>query len=144
MARQRCVIGAIIDEADPATMLTRYESLAAATKDIVRTDIPADLFPPFAELGLKVKNRSIETLSLDNKFFASFDSSTSNPDYDTVHQLVQEALAAPPTPTPTPAPSESEPPATETADGGTGDATPGPSPTATPEPDEAADLRAVC
>jgi LCP family protein required for cell wall assembly len=144
MARQRCVIGAIIDEADPATMLTRYESLAAATKDIVRTDIPADLFPAFAELGLKVKNRSIETLSLDNKFFASFDSSTSNPDYDTVHQLVQEALAAPPTPTPTPAPSESAPPATETAAGGTGDATPGPSPTATPEPDEAADLRAVC
>ena len=70
MARQRCVIGAIIDEADPATMLTRYESLAAATKDIVRTDIPADLFPAFAELGLKVKNRPIETLSLDNKFFA--------------------------------------------------------------------------
>jgi anionic cell wall polymer biosynthesis LytR-Cps2A-Psr (LCP) family protein len=142
MARQRCVIGAIIDEADPATMLTRYESLAAATKDIMRTDIPADLFPAFAELGLKVKNRSIETLSLDNKFFASFDSSTSNPDYDTVHQLVQDALAAPPTPTP--APSESAPPATETAAGGTGDATPGPSPTATPEPDEAADLRAVC
>jgi LCP family protein required for cell wall assembly len=142
MARQRCVMGAIIDEADPATMLTRYESLAAATKDIVRTDIPADLFPAFAELGLNVKNRSIETLSLDNKFFASFDSSTSNPDYDTVHQLVQDALAAPPTPTP--APSESAPPATETAAGGTGDATPGPSPTATPEPDEAADLRAVC
>jgi LCP family protein required for cell wall assembly len=144
MARQRCVIGAIIDEADPATMLTRYESLAAATRDIVRTDIPADLFPAFAELGLKVKNRSIETLSLDNKFFASFDSSTSNPDYDTVHQLVQDALAAPPTPTPTLAPSESAPPATETAAGGTGDATPGPSPTATLEPDEAADLRAVC
>jgi anionic cell wall polymer biosynthesis LytR-Cps2A-Psr (LCP) family protein len=144
MARQRCVIGAIIDEADPATMLTRYESLAAATKDIVRTDIPADLFPAFAELGLKVKNRPIETLSLDNKFFQSFGSSTSHPDYDTVHQLVQDALAAPPTPTPMPAPSESAPPATETAAGGTGDATPGPSPTATPEPDEAADLRAVC
>jgi LCP family protein required for cell wall assembly len=144
MARQRCVIGAIIDEADPATMLTRYESLAAATKDIVRTDIPADLFPAFAELGLKVKNRTIETLSLDNKFFASFGSSTSNPDYDPVHQLVQEALAAPPTPTPTatPAPSESAPPATEA--GGTGVATPAPSPTATPEPDQAADLRAVC
>ena len=144
MARQRCVIGAIIDEADPATMLTRYESLAAATKDIVRTDIPADLFPPFAELGLKVKNRPIETLSLDNKFFQSFGSSTSHPDYDTVHQLVQEALAAPPTPTATPAPSESASPATGTEAGGSGVATPGASPTSSPEPDKAADLSAVC
>lgn len=144
MARQRCVIGAIIDEADPATMLTRYESLAAATKDIVRTDIPADLFPPFAELGLKVKNRPIETLSLDNKFFQSFGSSTSHPDYDTVHQLVQEALAAPPTPTATPAPSESASPATGTEAGGSAVATPGASPTSSPEPDKAADLSAVC
>jgi LCP family protein required for cell wall assembly len=146
MARQRCVIGAIIDEADPATLLTRYQSLAAAAKDIVRTDIPADLFPAFAELGLKVKNRPIETLSLDNKFFQSFGSSTSNPAYDTVHQLVQEALAAPPTPTPTatPGPSESASAATDTEAGGPGVATSGPSPTATPDPDEAADLSAVC
>jgi len=146
MARQRCVIGAIIDEADPATMLTRYQSLAAATKDIVRTDIPADLFPAFAELGLKVKTRGIATLSLDNKFFESFGSSTSSPDYDTVHQLVQEALAAPPTPTPTatPAPSDSASPATGTEAGGSGVATPGASPTSSPEPDKAADLSAVC
>jgi hypothetical protein len=95
---------------------------------------------------LKVKNRPIETLSLDNKFFQSFGSSTSNPAYDTVHQLVQEALAAPPTPTPTatPGPSESASAATDTEAGGPGVATSGPSPTATPDPDEAADLSAVC
>lgn len=146
MARQRCVIGAIIDEADPATMLTRYESLAAATKDIVRTDIPADLFPAFAELGLKVKNRPIETLSLDNKFFQSFGSSTSNPDYETVHQLVQEALTAvaTPTPTATDVPSDSASPAPGAEAGATDAATPGASPTTTPEPDEAADLSVVC
>ncbi|MGH8825277.1 MAG: LCP family protein [Jiangellaceae bacterium] len=144
MARQRCVMGAIVDEADPATMLTRYQSLAAATRDIVRTDIPADLFPAFAELALKIKNRPLETLSLDNRFFASFGSSTSNPDYDAVHQLVQKALVPDPTPTATPTPSASASSGTGTEPGGAGTSTPDPSPSATPEPDEPTDLNVVC
>ncbi len=142
MERQRCVIGAMIDEADPATVLTRYQSLAAATRDIVRTDIPEDLFPALAELALEIKKKTIATLSLDNEFFASFDSSASNPDYETVHQLVQEAMI--PVPTPTATPSASGSPGTDTAAGDSGTTSPDPSASATPAPDVAADLRAVC
>src|SRR3712207_7925947 len=34
MARQRCTINAIIDAADPVTLLERYQELAATTQDI--------------------------------------------------------------------------------------------------------------
>ena len=40
MARQRCTIDAIIDAADPITLLRKYQELARTTKDIVITDIP--------------------------------------------------------------------------------------------------------
>ena len=40
MARQRCTIDAIVDAADPVTLLRSYQELAATTKDIVSTDIP--------------------------------------------------------------------------------------------------------
>ena len=50
MERQRCMVDAIVDEADPLTLLRRYQQLAATGKEIVRTDIPAALMPAFVEL----------------------------------------------------------------------------------------------
>jgi LCP family protein required for cell wall assembly len=140
MARQRCVMGAIVAKAsDPATMLTKYQGLIAATEDIVRTDIPTDLIPAFAELALKVKDAQVESLSMDNRFFASMGTDSSNPDYDQVHELVAEALAPEPEPTATESPDAgaTSPPAAV-------DPSPSPSGTPEPEPDEAADLTAVC
>ena len=45
MDRQRCVINAIIKQANPTNMLARYEQIAKASKDIVRTDIPQEVLP---------------------------------------------------------------------------------------------------
>ena len=41
MDRQRCVINAIIKQANPANVLARYEDIAKAGKSIVHTDMPA-------------------------------------------------------------------------------------------------------
>ncbi len=41
MARQRCTIDAIIDAADPVTLLRQYQELAATTQDIVQHRHPA-------------------------------------------------------------------------------------------------------
>lgn len=106
MARQRCVMNAIVAKADPATLLTQYQSLAAATKDIVFTDIPEDLFPALIELTLKVKGATLQSLTLDDEFFSSMGTTSADPDYEAIHARIAEALAADPAATTPPATEE--------------------------------------
>lgn len=62
MDRQRCVIKAIIDQANPANMLARYEKIAAAGGDIVHTDIPQEVLPLMVDLSLRVKNGNVRSI----------------------------------------------------------------------------------
>ena len=57
MARQRCTINAIIDAADPVTLLEQYQELAATTEDIVSTDIPQSALDDFVDLGVRGQGR---------------------------------------------------------------------------------------
>ena len=56
MARQRCTIDAIVDAADPVTLLRSYQELAATTQDIVSTDIPRSALDDFVDLAFLVKD----------------------------------------------------------------------------------------
>ncbi len=51
MARQRCVVSAIIDQANPWNMLRRYQGITAAGSKVVRTDIPRELLTAFVKAG---------------------------------------------------------------------------------------------
>jgi LCP family protein required for cell wall assembly len=139
MRRQRCVIGAMVDKADPVTVLRRYESLASTAQQIVHTDIPSDKVAAFATLGMRVQGGSIRSLPFTNVIIDPAD-----PDYDLIQAEVQAALVPPPPPpTATPDASESAP-ATPTP--GTGGST---SPEATPSPSPGeesgpVDLNSVC
>lgn len=117
MERQRCVIDAIVDEADPWTLLRRYQELAATGKEIVRTDIPADLMPAFVELALRVKDASVRSVVFrsSDQFFPG------DPDFEWLRSAVRKALRPPrdrpprtaeagPTPAPSPTPSGSPEP----------------------------------
>ncbi|WP_129666925.1 LCP family protein [Phytoactinopolyspora endophytica] len=92
MARQQCVINAIVDEADPRTLVTQYQSLASATADTVETDVPDDLFPALIDLLMDVQGGTMESLTLDNDFFSEMGTTSSNPDYDQVHERIDEIL----------------------------------------------------
>ena len=50
MGRQRCVIEAMVDQADPVSLLTNFGSLAGVIKDSMSTDIPIDALPQLVEL----------------------------------------------------------------------------------------------
>jgi len=124
MERQRCAINAIVAEASPVKMLKRYTKLAATSKEIVRTDIPAKLLPAFVDLAGKVKGQPIRSVG----FELSDAFNPNDPDFDYVHAAVQAALkpARPSTTstgTSTPGPgvatSPSSPAATPTAGTGT-------------------------
>lgn len=94
MERQRCVIGAIIREANPVNLLRHYERLAGAARDLFVTDIPQSLLPAFVDLALRVKDAPVESLAFTDDVLAS----RSNPDFDRMRELAAEAIAAPPGP----------------------------------------------
>jgi polyisoprenyl-teichoic acid--peptidoglycan teichoic acid transferase len=122
MERQRCVVDALIDEVDPITVLRRYEALAAAGKEIMRTDIPQDLVPAFVELGMDRRDGDIKSVVF--RYSDQFD--PNNPDYDWMQRKVDRTLeaddsgkpkkprrspsAAPATPSPEPTSSEKSDP----------------------------------
>ncbi len=95
MDRQRCTIDAMIEAADPTTMLTRYVDIVKAGKEIVLTDVPRRIAPDFVELLLEVKSagkiRSVV-------FRRSETFSSADPDYDAMRETVANALDPPPRP----------------------------------------------
>ena len=91
MERQRCMIDAIIDAANPMNLFRHYTDLAEAGKEIVFTDIPLELAPAFVALGLKVKDAKIKSVV----FRSSEKFSSADPDFDYMRQVVQNTLRPP-------------------------------------------------
>ncbi len=97
MRRQRCVIGAIAQQADPFNLLVRYQQLAKVAQDNMSTDIGRQRLADFADLALKVQESgSIRSLPFTNQIVDYGD-----PDYDLIRTFVEDSLAAP-----EPAPSD--------------------------------------
>jgi hypothetical protein len=69
-------------------MLKRYTKLAATSKEIVRTDIPAKLLPAFVDLAGKVKDKPIKSVG----FELSDEFNPNDPDFDYMRAAVQAAL----------------------------------------------------
>jgi LCP family protein required for cell wall assembly len=88
MARQRCTIDAIIQAADPVTLLQRYQELATTTKDIVSTDIPRSALDDFVDLAFLVKDATTRSVVFDPNLI-----DPAYPDYDQMRQIVEDALA---------------------------------------------------
>lgn len=116
MDRQRCVINAVIDQADPVTVLSRYQDLADTTKDILETDIPQDLLSAFVDLSLQIKDARTTSVVFDNSVITPADA-----DYDLIRDAVREAINPQPPPAGQPSaepttgsPSSSAPPAGKT------------------------------
>jgi LCP family protein required for cell wall assembly len=88
MARQRCTIDAIVEAADPVTLLRQYQELAATTEDIVSTDIPRSALDDLVDLAFLVQDASIRSVVFDPSLI-----DPAYPDYDLMRQIVDEALA---------------------------------------------------
>ena len=118
MARQSCLVNAVIKQADPLTMLTRYEGIAQASSDMIMTDIPRNVLSPVTQLAVKVKDASVSRLAFvdgQNGFVSA------NPDFTLTRTRVQDAITPPThtseptaTTTPTETPSTTKPSPTPT------------------------------
>ncbi|MDO5678413.1 MAG: LCP family protein [Propionibacteriaceae bacterium] len=125
MARQSCLIDAVIKQANPATMLTSYEGIASAASHMITTDIPQRDLKAFVELAFKVKDAKIQRLVFTpGKNGYSYE----NPDFEAMRQAVEDAINPPaPDPVVTPTDTPSSEPTT---------ASPSPSPSASATPAE--------
>jgi len=95
MKRQRQLQEAMLAQFTPATVLTRFNEIAAAGSAIVETDLPQSMIPYFADLAIKAKEQPLTTVELTPE--GGIDEY--NPDYAYIQQLMQSTLH-PPTATP--------------------------------------------
>lgn len=98
MGRQRCVIRAVVDQVNPAAMITKYLDLARIAQDNIFTDIPSSDLGAYVELVQRVQRAKITSVALDPKHGVN----TANPDFAVIRQQIDKALNPPP---PQPKPS---------------------------------------
>jgi LCP family protein required for cell wall assembly len=134
MQRQRCMIGAVVKKADPATLALNFSDIAKTLKKNLSTGIATSQLDAWVELSQRVKGAKVTSLPFTNKVIDTVD-----PDIPAVHKLVQKAIKASvkkdtvkSTATPSATPSTSSSPK------------PTKKPTTTTDTDSAQDLSAVC
>lgn len=103
MRRQRELQQAILAQANPANVLTRFKEVAAAGEDLVQTDVPASLLPFLVDLAGKAKEQPVQTLELTPEGAGIDTDEPTAEQYAHVRELIRQALY-PPSPTPTTAP----------------------------------------
>jgi polyisoprenyl-teichoic acid--peptidoglycan teichoic acid transferase len=115
MARQRCVMTAMLDQLDPATVLTRFQRIALASKGVVKTSVPQADLGRFVDLALKAKSQKVTSVQFVPPLVVPM-----HPDFASIQARVRSTIQRseqPPTPRATKQPSASatagaRPPAT--------------------------------
>ena len=98
MVRQRQVQEAILQQASPANVLTKFQAVASAGSQVVKTDIPQGMLGYFTHLASKTKALPIQSVEL----VPENDVDPEDPDYDVIRSLIEAALIPPPTAEPAP------------------------------------------
>jgi polyisoprenyl-teichoic acid--peptidoglycan teichoic acid transferase len=129
MRRQRCVIGAVVEQSDPVKMALAFPAIAKAAKDNISTGIPQRDLQAWVELSQKVQGASVRSLPFTDQVI----SNRANPDFDQIHSLVGKALR--PVSTSTPEPSIRPSPSTTPPKG---------TKKTTIDPSKAQDVNEVC
>jgi len=87
MARQKCVMSAMLTQLSPRDVLTRFQDIATASKEIVTTDVPADELDTFLDLAAKARRLPVASVSFVPPAIKTYD-----PDYDRIRSMVEAAL----------------------------------------------------
>ena len=107
MNRQRCILEALAEQADPVALLRGLPEIVPAIEDSVRTDISISALPEFLDLMSKVNTDEIvsirfmpnapEFAGTPTSYIAEFtDQGYPVPDRDFIAQTVDTALSLPP------------------------------------------------
>jgi LCP family protein required for cell wall assembly len=142
MARQRCVMDAMVHQMDPATVLRNFQGIASASKNVVSTDVPAGELATFIDLAAKAKSQKISSVQFVPPLI-----SPAHPDFALIKSKIKSAITAsekaPTATTPAAAPAGSSAGSSVGSSGGSSGAARSSSPTASPAA-ESDDIGAEC
>ena len=114
MARQKCVMSAMLKQVSPQVAVTNFSEIASASSDMISTNLPASELDRFMQLALKARNQRISTVSLVPPLI-----NTADPDItfirSTVAAAIDRAEGTTPTAEAAPAPAAPAAPAEEGA-----------------------------
>ena len=106
IVRQKCVMTAMLNQLDPMTVLTKFNKIARASKQVVATDIPTSDINTMLDLAVLAKRVPVSSVAIMPPLIQPGD-----PDFAVVRTAVQnkiakseaaDAKAADPNPTPAP------------------------------------------
>ncbi|MEZ5091560.1 LCP family protein [Nocardioides sp.] len=87
MARQKCVMNAMLQQISPQTAVRNFEQIAKASTAMISTDVPRSELDRFVQLALKAKSQKISTVSLVPPLI-----NTGDPDIDVIREAIQSAV----------------------------------------------------
>jgi hypothetical protein len=87
MARQKCVMNAMLQQLSPRTVITKFEAIASASEELISTDLPASELGTFAELAMKARSQPVRSVS-----FVPPAINTSAPDIGKIRAMVDRAI----------------------------------------------------
>lgn len=90
IARQQCIEQAMINQLNPATLLSKFQDIANAGTKVVESNISSSQLGSFVDLALKGKSQPTSRLVIGPPDFdASF---PPNPDFNAIHAKVKDVL----------------------------------------------------
>lgn len=89
MARQKCLMNAMLHQLDPMTVVKNFGDIARAGKQVISTSIPAGELGELASLSLKTRKLPITTVS-----FVPPKVDTGDPNWTAIRSMVTKAVAA--------------------------------------------------
>jgi polyisoprenyl-teichoic acid--peptidoglycan teichoic acid transferase len=87
MARQKCVMSAMLQQVSPQTALQNFSGIAEAGSAMLSTNVPSSEVDTFAQLALKARSEPIATVSLVPPMI-----NTAEPDIGLVRNRIQNAI----------------------------------------------------
>ncbi|WP_375432714.1 LCP family protein [uncultured Friedmanniella sp.] len=107
MVRQKCVMNAMLDQLDPTTVLTKFNKIAEAGKEVVATNVPTSEINTMMELAMQAKLLPTSSLAVVPPLIQP-----GEPDFAVIRSAVKAKIAASeakdaPAPSTTPTPSAS-------------------------------------
>jgi LCP family protein required for cell wall assembly len=87
MTRQKCVMTAMLNQLSPQKVLTKFQSIASASKEVVQTNVPAGELGTMTDLALDSKKLPVSSFSPVPPLIR-----TGDPDFGLIRSKVAEAI----------------------------------------------------
>ncbi len=88
IVRQKCVMNAMLNQLDPVTVLTKFNGIASASKEIVATDVPSSQVSTMLDLAQKAKTKPVGSLAIVPPLLKS----PADPDFGKIRAAIAEQI----------------------------------------------------